>query len=46
MGWFDKKRKERVDSISTALEAPTPNAISILDGDENASTPVEGSSLG
>jgi putative nucleotidyltransferase with HDIG domain len=46
VGWFDKKRKERVESISMALDAPKPNTVSILDGDENALTPVEGLSLG
>ena len=46
MGWFDKKRKDRVETISMALDAPKPNTASILDGDENTLTPVEGLSLG
>lgn len=45
MGWFEKGRQRRIAAISSAL-APQPTAIAILDGDENASTPVEASNLG
>ena len=46
MGWFDRKRKARVESISTSLDAPKPNTASILEGDEGALTPVEVIKLG
>ena len=47
MSWFKKKAKPRKLNISATLQDDTrTNTTPILDGDENAATPVEGANLG
>src|SRR5271157_1229934 len=46
MGWLRKGREKRARNISKALESPEPGSVAILNGDEDASTPVEVAKLG
>ena len=46
MSWFRMGRERRARIISRAIESHEPKSLAILDGDEDASTPVEVSKLG
>ncbi|HEX3744234.1 MAG TPA: HDOD domain-containing protein [Bryobacteraceae bacterium] len=46
MGWFERDRRKRVRDISKTVSGTALTSVPLLDGDEDAATPVEVSELG
>ena len=46
MPWFESKSRKRTDKIQQQVIETAPQNVPVLSGDENATTPVEGISLG